>query len=474
MRKGKILLVEQDEVNLMMTEMILSEFGYTVTTATGGEDAIRLLLESKFDLLLMDAVMHPIDGIETLTRIRETPGIRDINTLFLTVSDPRMDMSEALRLGVLEFIPNPVLPETLFSAVRQGMQVTTKEKILAVDDDEMNLFSIREMFGIRYDVRCASSGEEALQEIVRDRPALVLLDFHMPEMDGIEVLQRIRDIDGCENLPVVFLTADTGADTEAVLFEAGAIDFIAKPFVMQVAMQRIRRILDLKHLQDALMEEVDRKTAELQDSNHRLKALSNQIIHALTSAVDTKDHYTNGHSDRVAEYSKEIARRLGKTPKEINEIYNIALLHDVGKIGIANAIINKPTRLNPEEYEIIKSHAMKGYEILKTISEMPSLPIGARWHHERYDGTGYPDGKAGKEIPEVARIICVADAYDAMTSNRSYRKALPQFIVREEIEQGKGVQFDPKIADIMLQMIDEDAEYRMRGFLEDDSETSRG
>ena len=466
MLKGKILLVEQDEVNLMMTEMILSEFGYKVTTATNGEEAIRLLTESKYDLLLMDAIMHPIDGNETLSRIREIPEIKDINTIFLTVSAPRMDLSEALRLGVLDFIPNPVLPETLFSSVRQAMQVTTKEKILAVDDDEMNLFGIREIFGIRYDIRCASSGAEALREIEKERPALVLLDFHMPEMDGIEVLKHIRDIDGCETLPVVFLTADTGPDTEAVLFEAGAMDFIAKPFVMQVAMQRIRRILDLKHLQDSLMDEVDRKTAELQESNQRLQSLSNQIIHALTNAVDTKDHYTNGHSDRVAEYSKEIARRLGKSKKEIDEIYNIALLHDVGKIGIDDSIIRKPSRLNAEEYEIIKSHTIKGYEILKAISEMPSLPVGARWHHERYDGSGYPDGKTGENIPEVARIICIADAYDAMSSDRSYRKALPQFIVREEIELGKGVQFDPKIADIMLQMIDEDTEYRMRGVME--------
>ena len=466
MGKGKILLVEQDEVNLAMTEMILSEFGYDVNTATDGETAIRLLTESKQDLLLIDVIMQPLNGIETLTRIREIPEIRDISTIFLTVSSPRLDLSEALRLGVLDFIPQPVLPETLFSSIRQAMQTPAKEKILAVDDDDMNLFTIQEMFGIRYDIRCASSGAEALREIARERPDLVLLDFHMPEMDGIEVLQHIRDIEGCENLPVVFLTADTGADTEAVLFEAGAMDFIAKPFVMQVAMQRIHRILNLKHLQDSLQDEVDRKTSELRDSNQRLQSLSDQIIHALTNAVDTKDRYTNGHSERVAAYSREIARRLGKPSKEINEIYNIALLHDIGKIGIADAIISKPSRLNSEEYEIIKSHTIKGYEILKAISEMPALPIGARWHHERYDGTGYPDGKAGKDIPEVARIICVADAYDAMSSDRSYRKALPQFIVRDEIEQGKGVQFDPKIADVMLQMIDEDTEYRMRGVME--------
>ena len=138
-------------------------------------------------------------------------------------------------------------------------------------------------------------------------------------------------------------------------------------------------------------------------------------------------------------------------------------MHDVGKIGIPNEIINKPDKLTEAEYALIKSHAIKGYDILKPISEMPDLAIGARWHHERYDGKGYPDGKVGEDIPEIARIICVADCYDAMSSDRVYRKALPQRLVRQEIERNMGTQFDPTIAKVMLQMIDEDTEYKMRG-----------
>ena len=128
-------------------------------------------------------------------------------------------------------------------------------------------------------------------------------------------------------------------------------------------------------------------------------------------------------------------------------------------------VINKPSKLTDEEFALIKSHPVKGYEILKDISVMPNLYIGARWHHERYDGRGYPDGKAGKDIPEIARVICVADCYDAMTSDRSYRKALPQNVVRSEIEKNMGTQFDPEIARIMLEMIDEDREYMMRGII---------
>ncbi len=138
------------------------------------------------------------------------------------------------------------------------------------------------------------------------------------------------------------------------------------------------------------------------------------------------------------------------------------MLHDVGKIGILDGIINKPGRLTDEEFAVIKSHTTKGAKILENISEMPNLSIGAHWHHERMDGRGYPDGLKGENIPETARIICVADCYDAMSSNRSYRKVLPQEVVRSEIEKGKGTQFDPRIADIMLRMIDEDINYEMR------------
>ena len=185
-------------------------------------------------------------------------------------------------------------------------------------------------------------------------------------------------------------------------------------------------------------------------------------MQALAASVDAKDRYTHGHSSRVASYSREIARRLGYSETQQDTIYMMGLLHDVGKIGIQDAIINKNGRLTDEEYAAIKTHPSVGAEILKNISDFPELMVGARWHHERYDGRGYPDGLSGEEIPETARIIAVADTYDAMTSNRSYRAMMPQEKVRQEIARCSGSQFDPRFAKIMLQMIDEDTQYRMR------------
>ncbi|MGN0654782.1 MAG: HD-GYP domain-containing protein [Oscillospiraceae bacterium] len=201
---------------------------------------------------------------------------------------------------------------------------------------------------------------------------------------------------------------------------------------------------------------------ELNEKNNELEILSNEAFEAIAKAVDVNDPYTAGHSRRVAEYSRRIAEYLGYSEKELEEIYCAGLIHDVGKIGIDNRIINKQGKLSDEEYNEIKKHPVMGYEILKNISIRGKFAYGAKWHHERMDGKGYPDGLKGSDIPEIARIIAVADAYDAMTSKRAYRDTMPQEKVREQIVEGKGSQFDEKIATIMITMIDNDVNYTMK------------
>lgn len=189
--------------------------------------------------------------------------------------------------------------------------------------------------------------------------------------------------------------------------------------------------------------------------------LTSDMIKALVKTIDAKDPYTNGHSVRVAEYSKMIAEQEYSDTQKIQNIHNIALLHDIGKIAIPDEIINKPGKLTDEEYNLIKAHTITGAQILSEISSYPDLINGAKYHHERYDGKGYPCGLKGEEIPEIAAIIGVADAYDAMTSNRSYRRMLPQEVVRNEISKGLGTQFHPKWGKIILRLIDQDTSYTM-------------
>ncbi len=332
-------------------------------------------------------------------------------------------------------------------------------KVVVVDDDTSSMMIVRNILGESdISVIPIKSGEKLLDYIEIQTPDLVLLDMLMPVMDGFTTMTALRKKEeelGKEPVPVIFLTSEDDIETETRCLEMGAMDYIKKPFVPKVLSLRVLHCIELVKLQKELAREVQRKTKE----NNRLFL---GIVRSLAEAIDAKDTYTNGHSVRVAEYSREIAARAGYDDDRQYRIYVVGLLHDVGKIGVPDAIINKEGRLDDREFEIIKGHPAKGSKILSSIKEMPELTIGARYHHERYDGRGYPDGLKGEEIPEEARIIAVADAYDAMSSNRSYRKSLPQEVVRAEIEKGKGTQFDPHFADIMLTMIDEDKNYLMR------------
>ncbi len=330
--------------------------------------------------------------------------------------------------------------------------------VVIVDDDTSSRSQTAQVLkseGMK--VTCLASGAELLDymEGMTLMPDLILLDIVMPGMNGFDTLRILREKEGSESkVPVIFLTGceDPGEEREGL--SLGAVDFIRKPCYPEIMALRVKRTIELSHLQRDLFAEVEKKTKE----NNRLTL---HVVQTLAEAIDAKDTYTNGHSGRVASYSREIAKRLGYDEQAQDEIYMMGLLHDVGKIGVPDAIINKPSRLTDEEFEEIKKHPSVGNRILKRIREMPKLAYGARWHHERVDGHGYPDALSGASIPEEARIIAVADAYDAMTSNRSYRGVLPQSVVKGELEKGKGSQFDPHIADIMIAMINEDTGYSM-------------
>lgn len=329
--------------------------------------------------------------------------------------------------------------------------------VVVVDDDVTNR-KLAERILSKSDIEVAtlSSGEELMTFVKDNRPDLILLDINMPGMDGFETLSKLREEETeIADIPVVFLTSENDTEAEKKALGLGAKDFIKKPFIPEILTLRVKQIAELLRLQKRLSDEVEKKTKE----NEQLFL---NVVSSLAGAIDAKDTYTNGHSSRVAEYSREIARRYGYNMKEQSDIYIIGLLHDVGKIGVPDYVINKPGKLTDEEFAYIKKHPVIGSQILKNIKEMPKLSIGARWHHERYDGTGYPDGLVGEEIPEEARIIAVADAYDAMSSQRSYRKIMPQEKIRSEIINGSGTQFDPRFAEIMVKMIDNDTEYKMR------------
>lgn len=333
--------------------------------------------------------------------------------------------------------------------------------MLVVENSAEDRKRLRDILAFRVDFREVTAGSEALAHLGKKQPDLVLLSARLPDMDGFEILRRIREDERLKTIPVIMMTNDQSQKAEAAITMAGAFDIIRKPLVPIIVVKKVEQVLELEYLHRHLRREVMRQTRLAEERLASSQRLFEETVMALAKTIDAKDAYTRGHSQRVGRYARHIAYKLGWTEEEQQRIYFMGLLHDIGKIGVAESIINKPDKLTDEEYQAIKEHTVIGSAILDIVAEFPELSIGARSHHERFDGKGYPDGKAGREIPVYARIIAVADAYDAMTSRRSYRDVLPQNVVRAQIASGRGSQFDPEFADVMLQIIDEDEEYML-------------
>ncbi|MBP3594973.1 MAG: diguanylate cyclase [Lachnospiraceae bacterium] len=326
------------------------------------------------------------------------------------------------------------------------------KRILVVDDSTTILKFVEDILKEKYNPVLVKSGELALAYLAENQVDMVLLDIFMPKMDGFETFKRIKEMEPKRDIPVVFFTSGVEAENEIKALAMGAKDFIRKPFVPQVMMNRINNILELDELTKNLERKVEQKTRQVEQ-------LSFEIIATIASMIEAKDKYTKGHSIRVAEYSAMLAEALGWDEEKVKNLKYIALLHDIGKVGIPDRVLNKPGKLTDNEFNIIKSHTTIGGDILKDIETITYVDAGAKYHHERYEGGGYPSGIAGANIPTVARIISIADAYDAMNSKRVYRDVLPKEIIRRELINGRGTQFDPDFLDKFIKLFDEDKLY---------------
>ena len=329
-----------------------------------------------------------------------------------------------------------------------------KKIILIVDDDRLTLATAQKLLDGEYKVVAVNSAKQAYKYLERHTPDLILLDINMPEIGGFDVMETLQKDVRLKKIPVIFLTADRSAETEIECFRVGANDYISKPFEPNIMLSRTRSTIELDGYRKDLQRRLDEKTKEME-------RITIQAIMTVANTVDAKDDYTKGHSMRVAAYSELLAQRLGWSEEEIQNIYYVAMLHDVGKIGVPDAVLNKPFKLTDVEFRLIKGHTLMGAEILNDFKMFPNVSVGAKYHHERYDGKGYPEGLKGESIPLVARVIGLVDSYDAMTSNRVYRKRLNDDIVMQELEKGKGSQWDPDLVDIFVELIREGALAKM-------------
>jgi response regulator RpfG family c-di-GMP phosphodiesterase len=340
-------------------------------------------------------------------------------------------------------------------------------RILIVDDDQ----AIRELLAeglssFGHEALIATCAEEALQ-IVRHEPVrLVLSDIDMPGIDGMQLLRRLKTHDA--DLDVIMVTGAIDAGTAVRAIRQGAADYVTKPFNLDEVQIVVERTLEKRRLiqenrahQERLEELVALRTQEVVEQKGEVERLYGELeksyestLHALVTALDFRDNETQGHSFRVVEYATVVAERMGLSGSDLTWIRRGAILHDVGKIGVPDAVLRKPGKLDAHEWEEMRRHPEMGYQMLKHIRFLePALPIVLS-HQERFDGKGYPQGLKGEAIPLGARIFAVVDTFDAMTSDRPYRAALKIQLAREEIERCTGTQFDPQVTQAFLSIED--------------------
>lgn len=340
-----------------------------------------------------------------------------------------------------------------------------RNSILVIDDDP----AIRKVLSLGlerlgYQVTLATNGQEGIDllERMEREPDIILLDIRMPVLTGREALPRIRTMKPLT--PVIMLTAYNDLATGLEMMKNGAFDYLVKPTRLEQISETIQRAARFKELmrdkieQDRRNEEyrkdlersMESRTAELNDTYRKLKAANLQTVEVLAETIEAKDHYTQGHCQRVRLLSVRIATALGFPKDKIEALEFAALLHDIGKIGIPESILNKPGALSPDELEIIKMHPLIGAQILSIVEFFTPAINGVRHHHERWDGAGYPDKVAGDDIDPLAQIITLADTFDAMAQSRPYRKALDLDFILEEIAYQRGRQFAPRVVDAFL------------------------
>ncbi len=331
-----------------------------------------------------------------------------------------------------------------------------KGRILIVDDEP----SIMELVKLKltddgYDCDLAENAESALGMLSRTAYDGVLSDVNMPGISGIEMLRRIRLTD--EDVAVVIMTGAPDLASAVEAMKLGAHDHLSKPLNLEMltltvdrAVEKKRLIVQNREYQRNLESMVHERTKQLNDANGNLRSLFIGSIKALAQALEAKDEYTQGHSARVAEESVRIATYLSLSEEEIRSIWIAGFLHDIGKIGVKESVLNKPGKLDAMEWESVKEHPVLAARILDPIDELRDVIKMVKHHHERFDGGGYPDGLAGSSIPLGARILSVADAYDALTSNRPYREPMTPEEAIQIFKDGAGTQFDPVIVEAFV------------------------
>jgi cyclic di-GMP phosphodiesterase len=331
--------------------------------------------------------------------------------------------------------------------------------VLVVDDEEPIRNALRKFLKQQqFEVYAAGSADEALQQLRLHKVALMLSDIRMPGTSGVDLVPAAIEIE--PDLAILMLTAVNDATSAALCMQRGAMDYLTKPIeladlgrAVQRALKRREMLLENRHLNQWLKEEVTTRTAELQRERHRMERVSTATLEVLVNALEAKDPYLRGHSARVADLSANIATEMGLSEEEVDHVRMAGRLHDLGKIGTRDAVVSKEGPLTPEEFEHVKQHVIIGAQILSPLTHLGHIVAMVKSHHERFDGSGYPDGLRGEEAPLGGRVIAAAEVYDALTTARPYQEKMTPEQAVGRMADLSGTVLDPRVYDALVRIV---------------------
>ncbi|MCK5237448.1 MAG: response regulator [Deltaproteobacteria bacterium] len=450
-----ILIVDDDRHIQKLLTLLLEAEGYNVLVTDNAKEALKIIETELPSLVILDFMLPGTDGLEVLKQIKLTN--IDTDVIAITGHGSERIAVELMKLGATDYIQKPFAKNDFITAVKRVLssreayaKTTQDNNILVVDDDAAVLSFVSKSLNGLGNIVVENDSRKALTLLGSEHYDIIITDVYMPHIEGIELLKRSKLLNPTTS--VIIMTSSNEINLARAAMKQGANDFLVKPFKPEDIRAAVSDILSAmrKDSYKKLKKQFEfQALREEEKSDYILGS-----VEALIMALEARDLYTSGHSERVTWYSHEIAQRLNLSENELTTIKHSARLHDLGKIGTDDSSLYKTGKLTQEERDKVAYHPVLGAVIVTSIKMLEDYVPGIRHHHERYDGKGYPDGLKGDSIPLPARIICVADAIDAMMSSRPYRDGLPAEKVIDELKLNSGTQFDPDIVTVALTLLE--------------------
>ena len=484
--KPKILIVDDEASIRMLLTDVLEAVGNVAIEAKDGREAVETARAANPSVILMDVQMPVMDGITAVKILKSDPTLCAIPVVAVTAQAMNGDRERLLAAGFDEYLGKPVSIDEFRNVVSRLAKTTpVKEacaerapeirvsparksataKVMVVDDDDrLRALLEARIESMGHEVVLAVDGEDAVEKANIELPDLILLDVMMPKLDGIAAAQRLKDSPQTGHIPIVMVTALGAVQDRVRALDAGADDFLTKPVDPIELKARVQSLLKIKayndhmrHYQQELESEVARKTESLQGALHKIQEFTFDTIYRLSRAAEYKDEDTGAHVRRVSHYAAAISRQMGQTDAFTEMLLYAVPMHDVGKIGIPDNILLKPGKLNPDEWQTMQMHTEIGPALLAgSDRELLQMAATIAWtHHERWNGSGYPRGLRGEDIPLVGRITAVADVFDALCSKRPYKEAYSVEKSLDIIRAKIGQHFDPRVVEAFLDVLPE-------------------